>query len=138
MNPWREFDRTTATSDSSPTSILPLEPDDPVDARRVLYLYKENSVYNRRFMQRQKMKRLLGREHRSLSEDAVKHSPTLPSPCVEPGSRPRRSMCAPLTRLLLGGAWHSVGGIESSADACSKGTNARTLEVEVEEGFFLF
>lgn len=45
--------------------ILPLEADDPVDARFVLYLYKDSSQYNRRFEQRQEMKRLLG-PHRRL------------------------------------------------------------------------
>lgn len=46
--------------------VMPLERDDPVDSRRVLYLYRENSLYNRRYLQRQELKRLLGRDHRSL------------------------------------------------------------------------
>jgi hypothetical protein len=46
--------------------IAPLERDDPVHPQRVLYLYRANSVYNRRFVQRQELKRLLGREHRPL------------------------------------------------------------------------
>jgi hypothetical protein len=43
-----------------------IPPDDPVDPRRILYLYRRNSVYNRRFLQRQQMKRILGRRHRPL------------------------------------------------------------------------
>ena len=50
--------------------ILPLEPDDPVDPFRVLYVFKEGSLYNRRFEQRQRMKELLGRRNRSLVEAA--------------------------------------------------------------------
>ncbi len=46
--------------------VMPLQPDDPVDPQRVLYLYRENSVYNRRFLQRREMKRVLGRGYRSL------------------------------------------------------------------------
>ena len=49
---------------------MPLEPGDPVDPWRVLYLYRENSVHHRRFLQRQRMKRLLGREHRKLVKQA--------------------------------------------------------------------
>lgn len=46
--------------------ILPLEPDDEFFADRITYIYRENSIYNRRFEQRRRMKELLGREHRSL------------------------------------------------------------------------
>jgi len=51
--------------------VLPLEPDDPVDAMRVLYLFRENSVYNRRFLQRRKLKELLGKKHRKLVQTAM-------------------------------------------------------------------
>jgi len=47
-------------------NILPLERDDPVDHWRILYVYKETSRYNRRFKQRQVLKRLLGRQYRPL------------------------------------------------------------------------
>jgi len=40
--------------------VLPLEANDPVDPFRILYVYRENSVYNRRFQQRQRLKELLG------------------------------------------------------------------------------
>ena len=50
--------------------ILPLEPDDPVDGSRIIYAFKPNSLYNRRFHQRRRMKRLLGRQHRKLVEEA--------------------------------------------------------------------
>lgn len=46
--------------------IMPLQPDDPVSPERILYVYKENSLYNRRFLQRQRLKEMLGREHRRL------------------------------------------------------------------------
>ena len=50
--------------------ILPLEPDDPVDPCRVLYVFKDNSLYNRRYEQRRRLKELLGRRHRPLVERA--------------------------------------------------------------------
>ena len=50
--------------------ILPLEPDDPVDPVRILYVFKEGSLYNRRFMQRRRMKELLGRRYRKLVQTA--------------------------------------------------------------------
>ncbi len=46
--------------------ILPLRPDDPVDPVRILYVFKEGSLYNRRFMQRRRLKELLGKRHRPL------------------------------------------------------------------------
>lgn len=51
--------------------VLPLQPDDPVDPGRILYLFRENSIYNRRFEQRRRLKELLGREHRHLVRDAM-------------------------------------------------------------------
>lgn len=50
--------------------ILPLEPDDPVNGRHILYTFKPNSRYNRRFEQRQRMKEMLGSEYRRLVERA--------------------------------------------------------------------
>jgi hypothetical protein len=46
--------------------IQPLEPEDPVDPMFVTYVFKENSLYNRRFEQRRKLKRLLGKTYRPL------------------------------------------------------------------------
>jgi hypothetical protein len=46
--------------------VLPLEPDDPVGWARILYIYKATCPYNRRVEQRHALKRILGRQHRSL------------------------------------------------------------------------
>jgi hypothetical protein len=46
--------------------VLPLAPDDPVHPSRILFVYKEASLYNRRFQQRRRLKELLGRPHRRL------------------------------------------------------------------------
>jgi len=51
-------------------SILPLEPDDPVQGTRIIYMFKESSLYNRRFMQRRKIKDLLGKKYRKLVGEA--------------------------------------------------------------------
>lgn len=50
--------------------IQPLQADDPVDPMFVTYVFKENSVYNRRYEQRQKLKALLGKTHRPLVTSA--------------------------------------------------------------------
>src|SRR2546426_5799304 len=52
--------------------VMPLQRDDPVDSWRVLYIYRETSVYYRRFIQRQRMKRLLSRTHRKLVKAATR------------------------------------------------------------------
>ena len=46
--------------------MLPLEVNDVLFERHITYLFRENSLYNRRFEQRKKLKALLGRKHRSL------------------------------------------------------------------------
>ena len=46
--------------------VMPLGPDDPVDPYRIVYVYKEGSVYNRRFEQRRRMKELMGKRYRLL------------------------------------------------------------------------
>lgn len=51
--------------------VMPLQPDDPVAPDRILYIYKENSLYNRRFEQRRRLKELLGKEHRRLVGKAM-------------------------------------------------------------------
>jgi hypothetical protein len=56
--------------------VHPLAPDDPVDPMFILYVFKENSRYNRRSEQRRRMKELLGRRHRSLVEKAKYHRHT--------------------------------------------------------------
>lgn len=53
--------------------ILPLQPDDKFFPDRITYHYRENSLYNRRFLQRIRMKELLGR-HRKLVGQAKYHT----------------------------------------------------------------
>jgi hypothetical protein len=55
--------------------VMPLQPDDPVSPDRILYVYKENSLYNRRFEQRRRLKELLG-PHRPLVEEAKRRFTT--------------------------------------------------------------
>lgn len=50
--------------------VLPLEPDDFFYPDRIIYLFRSNSLYNRRFHQRRRMKRLLG-THRTLVGKAM-------------------------------------------------------------------
>jgi hypothetical protein len=50
----------------------PLRPDDPVDARHVLFLFKDSSPYNRRVIQRKSMKRRLPRPYRRWVNEAYR------------------------------------------------------------------
>jgi hypothetical protein len=50
----------------------PLRPDDPVDARHVLYLFRDTSPYNRRVLQRKSLKRLLPRPLRRWVNEAYR------------------------------------------------------------------
>lgn len=50
--------------------IIPLEPDDEFIPERITYQYRKNSLYNRRFEQRQRLKELLGKTHRKLVVEA--------------------------------------------------------------------
>jgi hypothetical protein len=50
--------------------IMPLETDDDFFPERITYLYRENSVYNRRFEQRKRLKELLGKRFRPLVGEA--------------------------------------------------------------------
>lgn len=54
--------------------VMPLEPDDWFDPDRITYIYRETSLYNRRFEQRQRLKQLLGRPWRPLIETAKRHT----------------------------------------------------------------
>ena len=56
--------------------ILPVEPDDPLYEQRITYLFRENSIYNRRFQQRQKLKQLLGNKERKLVGVAIRSNLT--------------------------------------------------------------
>ncbi len=57
--------------------VMPLEADDTFFADRVTYVYRTNSLYNRRFEQRRRLKELLGRQHRPLVETAKRETKTL-------------------------------------------------------------
>jgi hypothetical protein len=54
--------------------LMPLEEDDEFDPRRVTYMYRTNSLYNRRFEQRRRLKELLGRRWRPLVETAKRRT----------------------------------------------------------------
>lgn len=54
--------------------VLPLEPDDEFFPDRVTYVYRQNSVYNRRFEQRQQLKELLGKRWRPLVATAKRRT----------------------------------------------------------------
>jgi hypothetical protein len=56
--------------------VLPLEPDDPIHVYRIVYLYKANSLYNRRYEQRRRLKELLGNRYRPLVEAAKRRTKT--------------------------------------------------------------
>jgi len=57
--------------------VMPLEPDDEFFADRVTYIYRANSLYNRRFEQRRRLKELLGKRLRPLVETAKRRTKTL-------------------------------------------------------------
>ena len=57
--------------------IMPLQPDDWFDPHRITYLYRENSLYNRRFEQRRRLKELLGRRWRPLVETAKRQTKSI-------------------------------------------------------------
>ena len=54
--------------------IMPLEPDDWFFPDHYTYEYRENSLYNRRFLQRQRMKEILGKRWRKLVGSAKWHN----------------------------------------------------------------
>lgn len=56
--------------------VLPLNVDDWFYPDRITYLFRSNSLYNRRFHQRRRMKKLLGK-HRSLVGNAKSSTKTL-------------------------------------------------------------
>lgn len=51
--------------------MLPLEPEDEFYPERITYQFRENSLHNRRFEQRRRLKGLLGRSYRRLVEHAT-------------------------------------------------------------------
>jgi hypothetical protein len=52
----------------------PLRPDDPVDARHVLFVFRDSSPYNRRVVQRKSLKRRLPRPYRRWVNEAYRSS----------------------------------------------------------------
>ena len=48
--------------------IMPLEPDDIFFPQRITYLYRVNSLYNRRFEQRARLKELLGKNRKIVGD----------------------------------------------------------------------
>ena len=57
--------------------ILPLKPDDWLYPTRITYEYRESSLYNRRYLQRMRMKELLGKRFRKLVGEAKYHTKTV-------------------------------------------------------------
>jgi hypothetical protein len=57
--------------------VMPLEPDDEFFPYRVTYIYRPDSLYNRRFEQRQRLKELLGRRWHPLVATAKRETKTL-------------------------------------------------------------
>ena len=57
--------------------IMPLEPDDEFSSMFITYVFRENSVYNRRFQQRMRLKELLGRNHSPLVQFAKERTRAL-------------------------------------------------------------
>ena len=50
--------------------VTPLQPDDWFYPDRITYIYRENSLFKKRFEQRKRLKELLGKQHRPLAETA--------------------------------------------------------------------
>jgi hypothetical protein len=57
--------------------LMPLQSDDEFFPDRVTYIYRPNSLYNRRFEQRRRLKELLGKRLRPLVETAKRRTKTL-------------------------------------------------------------
>ena len=57
--------------------IMPLQPDDEFLPMFITYVFRENSVYNRRFHQRMRLKELLGRNHAPLVQFAKERTRAL-------------------------------------------------------------
>jgi hypothetical protein len=53
-------------------SIQPLDPRDPIDPVRVVYAFKETAPYQRRFVQRTRLRRMLGKEYAPLVLKALR------------------------------------------------------------------
>lgn len=51
-----------------PPRVMPLEPDDWFYENRITYRFASNSLYNRRFHQRRRMKKLLGENRKLVGE----------------------------------------------------------------------
>ena len=49
--------------------VMPVEPDDVLYERHITFFFRENSLYNRRFEQRRKLKQLLGCDPQDAFDD---------------------------------------------------------------------
>ena len=87
--------------------VLPLEADDEFFLDRITFVYKENSLYNRRFEQRRRLKELLGK-NRSLVELA-KHRLTTKSRFLTELSDAHRRALAGLG-ITAGDFWRACKG----------------------------
>ena len=54
--------------------VMPLKPDDWFFPDHYTYIYRENSLYNQRFLQRKRMKEILGKRWRKLVGSAKWHN----------------------------------------------------------------
>lgn len=57
--------------------VMPLHPDDEFFPDRITYRYRPNSLYNRRYEQRMRLKQLLGKRYRKLVGEAKYHTKTI-------------------------------------------------------------
>lgn len=101
------MDATKSKSWGDGPYVLPLEPDDMFFSDRITFVYKENSLYNRRFEQRRRLKELLG-ENRSLVEHA-KHRLTTKSRFLTELSNAQRQAIARLG-IDAGDFWRACKG----------------------------
>lgn len=87
--------------------VMPLQVDDPVAPDRILYVYKEDSLYNRRFQQRRRLKEPLGKDHRRLIGRAMRE--TKKAFIVEMTEAESRAVHARLN-VAVGDLWRAVRG----------------------------
>lgn len=89
--------------------VMPLDPDDEFDPYRVTYLYRANSVYNRRFEQRRRLKELLGKRWRPLVETAKRRTKGL---FLEHLAREEAEAIARILSIGPGRFWRACHGRE--------------------------
>ena len=87
--------------------ILPLEPHDPVDPVFILYVYKVESRYNRRYEQRRRLKQLLGKRYRPLVQAAKQHTKTT---FLQQLTREQKLAILRILNVSAGEFWRAVNG----------------------------